>query len=279
MKDSSVRVLVTGGGGVIGRSVIRELLNFQADYEYDGKKDVNFNIISLDNYSTSKKIDDSKKMLGVRYLVCDITKPYRKPDYKDKDGSMKSKRRTGRVFDNLLDCDLGQPENYHKNGYKMGNPDIIIHCAGLTHILDVAKNVDKFEEYQYTDPSSFPMDSLDANVIGIKNMLEFAIHGQHKEDIDRRNNERITEFIGHKWENSKYAQIFYISCMPKDDIYVDEYQFTKSLGEELCKFYHRQFNLNVGSFCFKKGFRLSKFSKYIIEMIGKDLKGKKYVLG
>tara|TARA_B100000073_G_C23730885_1_gene570741 strand:+ start:946 stop:1779 length:834 start_codon:yes stop_codon:yes gene_type:complete len=277
MKDSSLRILVTGGGGVVGRSVIRELLNFQSDYEFGGKQDVNLDIISLDNYSNSNKIDDSRNVLGVRYLDCDIVKPHRKPDYKDKDGNMGLKRRTGRVFDNLLDCDLGQPENYHKNGYKIGNPDIIIHCAALTKTYDVAKNVDNFKEYQHAD--DYPMDSLDANVIGIKNMLEFAIHGQHKEDIDRRNNERITEFIGREWKNSKYAQIFYISCMPKDDIYVDEYQFTKSLGEELCKFYHRQFNLNVGIFCFKQDALFTEFSKYVVSMIGKDLKGKKYVLG
>ena len=186
----------------------------------------------------------------------------------------KVRRRTGRVFDNALDCDLGQPANYHKKGYKIGNPDVIFHCAGLSHTYDVAENVDDFTEYQHV--GEYPTDLLDANVISTKNILEFAIHGQYEHDVNRRISKRFTNILGHEWKNSKYAQIFYISSEPNDDIYADEYQFTKWQGEEMCKFYHKQFNLNVGMFSFQ-GITLNKFCERAVDMVGKDLKGRKYV--
>ncbi len=272
MKNKNcLRVLITGGAGVIGMGII-EALGTDSEtsifYQLDGAA------ISLDNYASSERFDESKKIGGVRYLECDLSNPYRRPHDVDKNDNPIVRRRTGRAFDNLLDCDLGQKANYHKQGFKMGNPDVIFHCAGLSHTFDISKNVDNFEEYQHV--GEYPMDLFDANVIGTKNMLEFAIHGQNKEDIDRRNNERITEFIGYEWKNSKYAQIFYISCEPDSSSYVDEYQFTKWQGEELCKFYHKQFNLNIGIFSFQ-GITLNKFCESVVGMVGKDLRGRKYV--
>jgi len=266
-----LRVLITGGAGAIGMGII-EALGTDSEtskfYQLDGAA------ISLDNYASSERFDESKKIGGVRYLECDLSNPYRRPHDVDKNDNPIVKRRTGRAFDNTLDCDLGQKANYHKQGFKMGNPDVIFHCAGLSHTFDISKNVDNFKEYQHAD--KYPMDLFDANVIGTKNILEFAIHGQYEGDIDIRTSKRFTDIIGHEWKNPKYAQIFYISCEPDSSSYVDEYQFTKWQGEELCKFYHKQFNLNVGIFSFQ-GITLNKFCERVVGMVGKDLKGKKYV--
>ena len=254
--NNKLRILVTGGAGIIGRSVIRELKSL----------DKNVTIISLDNYSTGRIIGDSKTIDGVRYLNCDIVKPHRVPDDEHKIyGDTVVRRRTGRVFDNLLDCDLGQGKYKHNDRFKMGNPDAIFHCAGLDYVLDVAKNVDNFEEYQHTD--LYPMDLFDANVVGTKNMLEFSIHGQNTGDVNRR------EY--HKMKNCKYAQVFFINCKPNYNKYADEHKFTKSLAEEMCKFYHKQFNLNVGMFSFND-ISIAEFCKKMVSHIGKDLKGKKY---
>ena len=111
------------------------------------------------------------------------------------------------------------------------------------------------------------MDLFDANVVGTKNMLEFSIHGQNTGDVN------IREY--HKMKNCKYAQVFFINCKPNYNKYADEHKFTKSLAEEMCKFYHKQFNLNVGMFSFND-ISIAEFCKKMVSHIGKDLKGKKY---
>ena len=51
------KVLITGGAGFIGTNLIKRLL------------DLNVQIVSLDNYSTGRKLNH---LDGVNYLNCDI---------------------------------------------------------------------------------------------------------------------------------------------------------------------------------------------------------------
>ena len=105
-----LKVLITGGAGVIGSGIIEAL---GTDSETSIFCQLDGAAISLDNYASSERYDESKKIGGVRYLACDLSKPFRRPDHVDKNDNPVIRRRTGRVFDNRLDCDLGQKANYH----------------------------------------------------------------------------------------------------------------------------------------------------------------------
>jgi len=288
--NKSISILFTGGAGMIGRYLVKRIR------EYYYSKNILVTFIILDNFTTSDKNKLPKGDL-VKYVSTDIADPYRTPDkYLLWSHSHVIKRRTGRIFDNPLDCDLGQgKQTEEKVNQRLGNPDLIFHMADIPRVFPLKQT---FKEYQN---SEYKSDLMDVNLVGTKNILEFAIHGQQDIDVEKRN------IWG--WENTDYAQVFYFSNPQVDDYFKDEHTFTKYQGEQLCKLYSKMYNLNVGILKFGKiktkeeyykkyaidldsvydkknlttydnenMITLDKLYESIIELIGKNLEGKEYVI-
>ena len=299
-KINNMNVLITGGAGFIGSTFIKKLHKYPT-FEKAG------NFISLDNYSTGTKDnhlrdDKNKKMTGIeeKYVSGDIGNPHRDPDeYRELAGGWVHSRRTGAIFDNLIDCNLTQgDEKEYGTHQRLGNPDLIVHFADVPRITDTTK---PFTEYQNKD---YPSDLIDTNVVGTKNILEFARHGQQPEDREKRKS--------WGWKNIDYSQVFYIGSTPDKTFYQNDHTFTKWQGEELCKFYYKTFGMNIGIFKFGKVFgdehKIQKDNNFyiggkasvydvgsgvyndkdrihvddvcmqLLSMIGKDLGGKTYHL-